>query len=285
LGATPAFFTYYIQTMPSSLIFFSSCNSTTNNSMSNALLAKGAASYLGFSDVVPSDFAYNKATYFHTNWIEDPTMLITTGQVFNGGCSGGACWNLLGANNLEAPAGGLQDGSFESGALGAWDSQGDGRVVTQVGSFSPTDGYYMGVVSTGLGFTVDSGSLSQQACVPANATTLSFDWNFNSEEFREYCGSIFQDFFRVDLIAGNGATTNLLYQNVDSLCAGTSQVQFGFDQGDVWSTGWKSSAIDISAFAAANVGKSVTIKLSAGDVGDSIFDTAVLLDKIKVNAP
>lgn len=207
LAATPEFFTYYIKSFPSSLVFFSSCYSTFNNGMGNALLAKGAKTYLGFSNLVPVPFAHSKVTYFHEKWIEDPQNLITTGQVFNNGCSSGACWNLSGANNLEAPAGDqLQNGDFEAGTLEAWNAQGDGRVVAQLGTFSPTEGSYAGLISTGLGFTVDSGSISQTACIPANAKTLTFDWNFTSEEFQEYCGSIFQDFFRVDLIAQNGAT-------------------------------------------------------------------------------
>lgn len=285
LAVTPTFFTYYIKSMPSSLVFSSSCFSTFNDGIWNALKAKGAKAYLGFSDLVPTNFAYSKSTYFHKEWVEDPTTLITTGDVFNNGCSGAACWNLLGANNLEAPPGGLQDGGFESGALGAWSSQGDGRVVTQLGTFPPTEGKYAGLISTGLGFTVDSGSISQQACIPANASNLTFNWNFTSEEFREYCSSIYQDFFQVDLIGANGATTNLLSRKIDDLCAATSQVPFSFDQGDAWSTGWNSASVDISAFAAANAGKSVTLKFSAGDVGDSVYDSAVLLDNIKVNTP
>ncbi|MCB1872846.1 MAG: hypothetical protein KDI49_12735 [Gammaproteobacteria bacterium] len=291
LAATPKFFTYYIQTMPSTLVFFSSCYSTFNNSLSSVLLGKGAKSYLGFSHVVPSSFAYGKSEYFHEEWVEDPLNLVTTGEVFNNGCTTNSlgvsvCWNLAGANDLEAPPGDqLQDGGFESGALGTWSAQGDGRVVSQLGTFAPTEGSYSGLISTGLGFTTDSGSVSQSACIPANAATITFDWNFTSEEFQEWCGSIYQDFFRVDLVSSNGATTNLLYRKVDDLCASTSPVSFSFDQGDAWSTGWRSQSVDISAFAAANAGKSAELKFSAGDVGDSIYDTAILIDNVQINAP
>lgn len=282
LAATPAFFTYYIKTFPSSLVFLSSCYSTFNNGMGNAIRTKGARTFFGFSDLVPVTFALAKSKYFHESWIDDPANLLTTGQIFNNGCQDGACWNMQGANNLEAPSGDLQDGGFESGALGAWSAQGDGRIIPQLGTFSATEGARMGLVSTGLGFTVSSGSLEQMACIPANASTIEFDWNFISEEFREYCGSIFQDFFSVDLVADNGATTNLFRRKVDDVCGSTFQVPFSFDQGDAWSTGWSSESVDISAFAAANGGKSVTVRFSAGDVGDSIFDTAILIDDIKI---
>lgn len=285
LAATPAFFRYYIQSFPSTLVFLSSCHSSHDNSMWNSFNYRGAKAFLGFSDLVPAAFAKNKATYFYDKWINDPINLTTTGQIFNGGCSAGACWNLLGANDLEAPSGELKDGSFELGALATWNPEGDGRIIPQLGSFSPTDGSKMGLISTGLGFTDNSGSISQKFCIPANATTLTLDWNFISEEFREYCGSIFQDFFRIDIITENGAVYNLFYKAVDDVCGSTFQVPFSFDVGDVWATGWNNVSLDISAIAAANAGKSVTLKLSAGDVGDSIYDTAILVDNIKIATP
>jgi hypothetical protein len=288
LAATPEFFRWYIQSFPSNaVVFFSSCRSTRNNTMANIINQKGAKTYFGFSDYVQTTFAKQKVTHFYDKWLEDPTTLVTTGEVFNGGCDSSnppACWNLVGANNVEAPSGNqLQDGSFESGTLGAWSAQGDGRVISQLGNFSPTDGNRMGIISTGLGFTTDSGAVSQQACIAINATTVSFDWNFSSEEFQEWCGSPYQDYFRVDLVSENGATTNLLYRNVDSLCSSTSPASFSFDRGDAWTTGWRSEAIDISGFAASNNGKPVTVRFSAGDVGDSIYDTAITLDNIKIN--
>jgi hypothetical protein len=287
LAVTPSFISHHVSSMPSSLVFLGSCLSASNNTMSTAFLNAGAQAYLGFSDLVPSSFAFNKATYFHQNWVEDPSTLLTASEVFNGGCSGDptapACWKLIPtASKLEAPLGGLQNGNFELGTLGAWTPQGDARILTQLGPFTPTDGTYMGLISTGLGFTTSSGSISQQACLPANAQTLSVSWNFNSEEFQEYCGDIYQDFFRIDLIDSNGATNNLLYEDIDAWCSATTKVPLVFDQGDVWSTGWRTTPLNIGTYATANSGKSVTIQLSAGDIGDSIYDTAILLDAIKV---
>lgn len=305
LAVTPAFFTYYIKSMPSSLVFFSSCFSTFNSGMANALQAKGAKTYFGFDNLVPVPFAYSKATYFHQAWVEDPTTLVTTGEVFNNGCSGGACWDLVGANNLEAPSGDqLQNGGFESGSLGAWTASGDGRVLTQLGQFSPVEGSYLGLISTGLGYTIASGSVEQKVCLPPDAQSLEFYWNFNSEEFREWCGSIYQDYFRVSVTTDTGTQT-LFYRKVDDLCGMVFPTSLYFDQSGpgcipypdwvgygtggndctVWSTGWQLQSIDISGIAAANQNKPVTIRFSAGDVGDSIFDSAILLDSIKITKP
>ena len=51
-----------------------------------------------------------------------------------------------------------------------------------------------------------------------------------------------------------------------------------FDVGDVYGSGWLSFSYDLSAFA----GQIVTIRFAAGDVGDSAYDTAILLDDIQV---
>ena len=51
-----------------------------------------------------------------------------------------------------------------------------------------------------------------------------------------------------------------------------------FDRGDVYMTGWQTSTFDVSAYR----GMIITLSLEAGDVGDSIFDTAILLDEISV---
>lgn len=293
LVATPKFFQYYIKSMPSSLVYFSACRTTANSSMANVLQGKGAKAFLGFSHDVPSQFAYDRATYFHEEWIDDPTSLVTTGEVFNGSCSGTACWNLLGANNLEAPIEGLENGGFESGSpIIAWDATGDGRVIPQLGEFSPVEGKYQGIVSTGLGFTTSAGSIKQKFCLPPNTNTLQFSWNFSSEEFVEWCGSLYQDTFTVDVITDSG-TQRLFSRRVDDLCGSVVPTGLSFDQSGsgcepdeendctVWSTGWQSQSIDISAIAAANPGKPITLRFSAGDVGDSIFDSAILLDEIQ----
>jgi hypothetical protein len=303
LAATPTFFTYYVRSFPSSLIFFSSCFSAFNDSMWTALRGRGAKAYLGFSHAVPSPFAFAKSTYFHREWLEDPLNMITTGDVFNDGCSGPACWALRGAGNLEAPSSELQNGGFESGALGAWVASGDGRVITQLGQFGPVEGSFLGVVSTGLGFATQSGAIEQEICLPAGAKELEFSWNFSSEEFVEWCGSVFQDTFRVEVVT-DGGTQNLFDRGVDNLCnlVGVSNLTFdqsgagcvptpgaGFGTGGndckVWTTGWKRQSIDISEIVMQNLNKPVAIRFSAGDVGDSIFDSAVLIDDIRFTGP
>jgi hypothetical protein len=51
-----------------------------------------------------------------------------------------------------------------------------------------------------------------------------------------------------------------------------------FDVGDVYMTGWQTSTFDVSAYK----GKRITLSIAAGDVGDSIYDTAILIDDVSV---
>jgi hypothetical protein len=53
----------------------------------------------------------------------------------------------------------------------------------------------------------------------------------------------------------------------------------------VSNTGWRRASVDILGVAAANGGKGVTLRFKNFDAGDSIFDSAVLLDKIEVVGP
>lgn len=303
----PSFIRYYAATKyPDSLIYLSSCRSTYNNSMANAFLDSGAKTYLGYSEYVLAAFAKTAGVDFFQRFIQDPAIT-NVGEAFipgqNDGGSPPAYFELRGSTTLEKPTADLENGGFEEGNLGAWKASGDGRVLVQLGQFSPVEGSYLGLISTGLGYTVTSGSIEQKVCLPPDAQRLEFYWNFNSEEFIEWCGWWYQDFFRVDIIADTG-TQNLFYRRIDDLCGAVFPTSLYFDQSGpgciptdgvgygtggndctVWSTGWQLQSIDISGIATANQNKPVTIRFSAGDVGDSIFDSAILLDAIKITKP
>jgi hypothetical protein len=138
----------------------------------------------------------------------------------------------------------------------------------------------MALVSTGLGLTKAVGSFEQSLCLPslppgASNLTLSFDWNFFSEEFLEYCGSQFQDSFEVTF-----GDTTLLSRAVDDLCDSVFPDEVDFDQGDVHTTGWLPQTVDMTPFA----GTTGVLKFGAEDVGDSIFDTVILVDRLSLTA-
>ena len=293
--------------MADSVVYNGSCQSSANSTMSDAFVAKGAKTYYGYTRVVNSDFAQSSATQLFTPMV---SSFKTTGDSFTAVVpkvdpTGPNATFTQAGDALLAYTGDLQNGNFEKGNLASWVATGDGRVVTGLGPFAPTEGVYAGLISTGLGFTTSSGSIAQNFCLPKTATKLTFDWNFSSEEFIEYCGSQFDDRFQVVLETSTGSTT-LFQTSVNSLClAAIAPTPLAFDQSGpgcvptpanvgygtggndckVWSKGWTSQQIDISGLAATNDGKGVKLRFFASDVGDSIFDSAILLDKIVVVRP
>lgn len=191
----------------------------------------------------------------------------------------------------------LVNGNFEEGYMG-WTRNGDGRMISQLGYISPQGGNYMGIISTGLGYTTQTGRLSQSFNIPANASQMSLKWNYLSEEFLEYIGSSYQDRFEIVLISDEFGEEVLLSKTIDGIAAdfGASKPSeeypegipgeliavspdIVFDRGDVYMTGWQTSTFDISAYK----GKCVSLVLRCTDVGDSIYDTAILLDDVTIN--
>ena len=152
----------------------------------------------------------------------------------------------------------------------------------------------MGLISTGLGFTQASGELSQEFCIPEGISQIRVSWRFLSEEFREYCGFAYQDTFHATLTLNEGQSNEQIISiqksTVDSLCypedcsgcgdqfGGLEEACVAFDQGGVWATPWRETVADISAFAGAGP---VVLRFFATDIGDSGFDTAILLDDIR----
>ena len=275
--------------------------------MANAFLAKGSETYYGYTRTVNSPFAQNVANQLFNKLV---TNLDTTGDSFNAVTpkvdpeAPFATFTQSGDTNV-IYSGALMNVSFEKGNLTSWTRTGDGRVIASLGGYTPTNGIFMGIISTGLGFTTSSGTIEQNFCLPATATQLKFDWNYNSEEFIEWCGAQwpFDDPFQVEIVTESG-TSVIFQETVDTLCGSVSPTGLFFDQSGpgcvasdgvglgtggndctVWSTGWRSQTIDISAIATDNDGKGVTLRFKSFDAGDSIFDTAVLLDNIEITVP
>ncbi len=291
-GMTPSFFKTYSGKMPNSIIYTSICRGAFNATLANAFFATGAAAFLSYSDYVAVSFCkangpplLNKLL-MAGNTLDDS---FTPGQVEVD--NDPAAFLLFGDKTVQLGAKELHNGGFEDGAV-VWEGAGDARAVPALAGYSPTEGKLMGIISTGLGFTTTSGSFSQTLCLPDDAETMIFDWIFFSEEFLEFCGSIFQDTFDVTItdLDGGGGTTLLFKTFVDDLCGPPNgngdyvnhnlfPVSASFDQGDVWTTGWQSKAVSIPP---ALAGKRVRIDFMAGDVGDSIYDTAIGIDQIEI---
>ena len=280
-GIMPSFIQKYSGKMPDSLVYMSICRGTWNNTLADAFIGNGAKAYLGYSDYVAVPFTISVGSALFTEFLKSGKTLADAFDPISPKVetdSDPAEFKLVGSKSVALGSGGLNDGGFESGTLGSWTAVGDGRVVSQLGDALPTNGTYMAIISTGLGFTTDAGSVAQTLCL-GSETTMSFRWNFFSEEFLEYVGSVFQDSFTVTIedAADPANIATVLAETVDSLAAGVSVVSNSFDQGDVYATGWRTKTFNIPE---ALRNRKVIIRFAVSDVGDSIYDTAVLVDQV-----
>ena len=121
---------------------------------------------------------------------------------------------------------------------------------------------------------------------------LVWGWNFLSEEFLEYIGSSFQDFFQIAIKTKDGVNNLILVKSIDDLAnefgatkepenpgnliSVTPPIDFG--NHGVYMTDWQTFTYDLNAYK----DQIVTLIFAVGDVGDSAFDTAVLLDSITI---
>lgn len=284
LGITPSFISKYSGQLPNSLVYMSICRGTWNASLASAFINNGAGSFLGYDNYVTVAFCQDTGPALLNSLLKDDQSLqqaFTPGQL-DPYAPGVVEFDLFGADNLSLEAGELQDQSFEQNNLTqAWQVAGDARLIQSLGAYLPTDGTAMAVISTGLGFTTQAGSLSQPICLCNGPTQLSFDWNLLSEELMEYVGSQFQDTFTVSLVDKNDManTAILLNESIDTVADGAGAVEHGFDQNDVYATGWRTYSGTVPASFS---GKSVSLRFAVSDIGDSIFDTAVLVDNVNI---
>jgi hypothetical protein len=282
----PAFFTHYSERMPASIVYVGSCRSMADAGLANTFLGLGASAVLGYDGYVDSTFAGERGVDLFTKLLAGQPLDQAFTPGMNDGGTPPAMFTMDGNAATTLPIGPIANGSFEvvsgfAASVTGFLVKGDGRIVNALGATGPTVGSRMALVSTGLGLTTSSGSFEQSVCVPAlpagkTKLTLYYDWDFFSEEFIEYCGSPFQDSFEVTL-----GTTSLQSTKVDDLCGSVTHVDgLAFDQGDVWATGWLTQAVDLTAFA----GTTQTLKFAARDVGDSQFDTVILIDNVRLVA-
>lgn len=195
---------------------------------------------------------------------------------------------------------GIRNGGFERCVLapadsvgnltGSWAFDGDARAVQQFVALSnvaigPNEGKCMAQISTAVG---TSASIAQRFVVPAGVRTLSFDYNFVSEEFDEYIGSVFNDTFTAVVRAPDGKTIAQVQVQVNDFFinnapSGFTMIGDCVPGGDdtCGQTGWLTATMDLSAFSSASTPVIVELIFSVVDKGDSLFDTYVFIDNIR----
>ncbi len=195
-------------------------------------------------------------------------------------CVGAACYE----DGFEGPVPG------DDGTLAGWSWTGDVQVIEHLGATPAPEGDQMALVSTGL-VSSENGTMWRAFCTTTGATHLEFSWRFYSEEFKEWCGSSYEDEFKV-FVASNEAQETVFSVNVPELCppgecfdcgskyVGLFSADVDFDQGGVWATPWQEASIPLDpAFIGA---EGITIQFTVSDAGDSTYDTAVLIDDVRL---
>ena len=285
---TPAFISFHNKSFPGSIIHAGTCRGMFNNTMSDAFIGNGAKTYTGYTECVLSSYSMNTAITYWTSIVNNGK---TTIDAFNDAVS------AHGANDGGSPPAipkmtgigitvesGLNNGSFEEGNTKGWTGQGDVRIISKLGPLNPKAGTYMNIISSGLGSVSASDSFIEQAfCIPAGVTTLSFYYNVVSEEPMEFVGDVFDDQFVATLTTPGGTTTLALETINTSTWIAVNGIDFAGGDSTVFMTGWKQINHDVSALA--GTGDPVTLKIHTFDSGDSLFDTAVLTDNVKLTGP
>ncbi len=193
-----------------------------------------------------------------------------------------------------------------SATIGTSDPTGVGVGTTRLGRFFPRQGSTFAILSSGLASDAETPNNSESTgttlsgldnsqgndmvqlrvvlAPPPGAQCLGFDFAFFSEEFPEFVGSPFNDVFLAELggsnfqIVGETITAprnfavdpigNLI--SINSVFGASPNTQSTYDGG--------TPALRAVATLGASAFPTIELVLTIADLGDSIYDSAVLLD-------
>ena len=175
------------------------------------------------------------------------------------------------------------NGSFEIGDLSGWTKTGTASSISSLGPLKPIDrnGHKdkMGYVSTGPSFYLVSSTLSQSFTIQEDVTSIqiSFDYNFITEEFPEWVGTIYNDILRITMETPSGDIINLASESVNSsFFVWVYGIDFPDGDNTVGMTDWKSVTINVNVTEGPGA-----YKIFISDAGDDIYDSVVLIDNIR----
>ena len=205
------------------------------------------------------------------------------------GCTiDGQCSNYCAGCDLDDYCANL---NFEAGNLVGWHVEGDGRVVPSLGATEAPEGVFMGLVSSGSG---KAGLVSFESCVGSDVVVekAMLKMKFYSEEFTEYCGSVFQDSVNIYL-EKDGANHAIFSADIRDFCppetpncnqcgslySTLEPADIELDQGGVFMTDWIDVESDILGFVLP--GEPFKLIITVTDGSDAKFDSLALVDDIR----
>lgn len=297
LELLPSYFSHHLTDMPNSLVLASACRSFRNYTLAAAFLNKGAAAFAGFTDYVDSSYAKKVTEKLISELYSDKTLkqafdAAVAAYGANDGSNPPAEFKFVGVQDLKLFSGGIRNADFESGVPGPWQRISAGSVTSSSTFPNPAGaalGNYVGMVSTGT--SAHAGYLLQNACIPANAQALNFEWSLLSEEFRENCYA--NDVFlvtlcqldnRTGLHSGDCSISGMTFSiTTADLCDSESLTLVDpFSSGsinDVWQSPWIGSG-NISLLP--YLGKSVELMVWGLDYQNPDGQTVALVDNFTI---
>ena len=281
----PAFITHYNTSFPNSIVYVATCRSSYNTTLASAFLGRGAQAFFGFDDYVLSSYCFEAGTELFDNFVLQgdtaSTSFNDTVSAVGGSDGQGADFLWNGQGSLTMGGKDFGNVSFETGTLDAWIGAGDERIITSLGPIKPKHGDYMAIISTGIGSVSDSkSSIKQSICYGKSGGTLKFDYNLVSEEPMEYLNSKYDD--KLDVyVTVKGQTKKILTKGVNnSQWKAVSGIDFDGGDSTTFQTGWKTFSYSLSNVKS---GDKLVLKFQVSDVGDSAYDTAALIDRIRID--
>ena len=303
----PDFWSFYYGSsdLDGSFVFSESCEfagayNDVNTQMFDAILSASAESVIGFHNSVMAEYSRNLMHYYVSSLIAGYTTeeaLEMAKDVYGENDSfplrelfyGPTAYPVIRGNYSSVLMSSfLENGSFEDPTvLGGWEHSGDVRVLTQLGALSPQDEQKMAILTTGIGSgesqyleATEGSILFQTFYVDSSNSLLSFSYNVVSEEPHEFVGSRYDDKFYAEIVAADGTKYVIASESVNkSVWTKVSGINFDGGDSTTYETGWKLCEYDISAFK----GQYITLRFVTYDVGDSIYDTAALIDNVVVH--
>lgn len=288
-----------------SFVFAENCEfngefGTENLTMANEILGLSAECVVGFHNSVMADYSRDLMKFYFDKLIEG----MTAGEAYDAAKAmygdsdyfpgrenyGPTAYPIFsGDTNAAFVETEFENGSFEdSTPFNGWKKKGDVRLLSKLGALVPQHEDKMAILTTGIGSgtsdymeATEGSVLYQTFKVPADVTTLSFTYNVVSEEPMEYVNSQFDDKFWAELVTSDKNTTHVLAQESVNEATWYAIDEIDFDGGDstTYETKWKTVSYDLSAYQ----NQLVTIRFIVYDVGDSIYDTAALIDNVVIS--
>lgn len=249
--------------------------------MYDSLHSVGAETVVGFCNELHAGYGNDMLTDFTQQMIYGHT----TGEAFNYANTKNK------SNYTEIPviAGNInkswanatvKNGDFESNDSSPryWNYSGDVRILDSLGSYVHDNNLLF--MSTGIGSKSDynSSQVSQVFHIPENATTLTFSYNFISEEPMEWVGDEYDDEFLTNIYAGTSTSTVLRESTNTSTWHRTNITNFYGGDNTMYETQWKTVTIDVEQYA----GKAIKLEFNVNNVGDNTYNSAVLIDNVLV---